>query len=539
VIRRGRGSALALGPIAFLAVVFVWPLVQVLSHGLAVEDGLPLAPLIEVVADPYLRGVVRFTLWQAVASTILTLAVGLPVAAVLTHLEFPGRRAIEAFTLVPFVLPTVVVATAFVALLGHLAPVVDLRRSVAAILLAHVFFNVSVVVRTVGGLWAHLDAAPSLAARTLGAGRLRAFLLVTLPRLRPAIVAAASIVFLFTFTSFGVVLILGGPGRATLEVEIHRATAQLLDLRTAAAISVLQLLAVLGMLTLYGRTRRHLAARPLTAAGRLRRRPNGPADIAAIVGAVGLLALLQGLPLAALVERALRVGEGYGTAHFRTLSSSTREAVLSVVPLIAVRNSLLFALAATIIALVVGTAAALAAAQGGRTSRLMDTALMLPLGTSAVTLGLGLLLAFRSGPLAGRGSLLLVPLAQALVAIPFVVRTMLPVLQGIDGRLREAAATLGATPRRVWREVDLPIVSRAGLVAAGFSFAVTIGEFGATILVARASHPTIPVAIFRALGLPGQVNLGRAMALSVLLALITGTTVLLIDRVRVGAVGRF
>jgi ABC-type sulfate transport system permease component len=68
---------------------------------------------------------------------------------------------------------------------------------------------------------------------------------------------------------------------------------------------------------------------------------------------------------------------------------------------------------------------------------------------------------------------LLVPLAQALVAVPFVVRTMLPVLRGIDERLREAAATLGATPRRVWREIDLPIVSRAGLVAAGFSFAVT------------------------------------------------------------------
>ena len=135
--------------------------------------------------------------------------------------------------------------------------------------------------------------------------------------------------------------------------------------------------------------------------------------------------------------------------------------------------------------------------------------------------------------------MLLVPLAQALVAIPFVVRTMLPVLRSIDERLREAAATLGAPPRRVWREVDLPIVSRAGLVAAGFAFAVTIGEFGATIFVARAANPTVPVAIHRALGLPGAVNLGRAMALSVLLALITGLVVLLIDRIRVGSVGRF
>ena len=539
VIRSGRGTLLATLPLAFLGLFFAWPLSLVLARGLGVDGEALLAPLFDAARDPYLRGVAWFTLWQSLLSTVLTLAVGLPVAGVLSRLEFRGRRALEAATIVPFVLPTVVVGSAFVALLTRLAPVIDLRRTVAAILLAHVFFNVSVVVRTVGGLWRHLDAGPVLAARTLGASRLRAFLHVTLPRLRPAIAAASAVVFLFTFTSFGVVLILGGPGRATLEVEIHRATSQLLDLRTAAALSVLQLLAVVATLGIYDRTRRRLVARPLarTAAGL--RSPAGPGDRAAIAGAIGLLAIVQGLPLVALTERALRVGDGWGFAHFRSLGAPTREAVLSVAPAVAVRNSLLFATAATITALLVGTLASLAAVSGSRTGRLMDGALMLPLGTSAVTLGLGLLLAFRSGPLAGRGSILLVPLAQALVAIPFVVRTMLPVLRSIDGRLREAAATLGASPRRVWREIDLPIVSRAGLVAAGFAFAVTIGEFGATVFVARASNPTIPVAIYRSLGLPGQINLGRAMALSVVLALITGIVVLLIDRIRVGSVGRF
>lgn len=536
--RLDRGAVLAAGPLVFLAVLFVHPLALVLARGLGV-DGSPLAPIRDVLLDPYLRGVARFTLVQAVASTLLTLAVGLPITAVLSRIEFRGRRMLEAATLVPFVLPTVVVGTAFVALLGRLAPVVDLRRTTAAILLAHVFFNVSVVVRTVGGLWRHLDAAPVHAARTLGASAARAFLEVTLPRLRPAIGAASAVVFLFTFTSFGVVLILGGAGRSTLEVEIHRATSQLLDLRTAAALSVLQLLAVVATLGVYDRTRRRHAARPLARAATALRPIAGARDRAAVAGAVGLLALVQGVPLLALLERSLRVGDGWGLDHFRSLGSPTREAVMSVAPAVAVRNSLTFAAVATVIAMIVGTTAALAAVQGGRAGRLMDGALMLPLGTSAVTLGLGLLLAFRSGPLAGRGAVMLVPLAQALVAIPFVVRTMLPVLRGIDERLREAAATLGATPRRVWREIDLPIVSRAGLVAAGFSFAVTVGEFGATIFVARASNPTVPVAIHRALGLPGAINLGRAMALSVLLAVITGVVVMLIDRVRVGSVGRF
>jgi thiamine transport system permease protein len=544
---RGDGPAvslrsrnwLALPPLAFLGLFFAWPLGQVLARGLGSDAGVPAGALSRVIADPYLQQVLWFTAWQAVLSTVLTLAVGLPVAAVLTHLEFPGRRLVEATLMVPFVLPTVVVGTAFVALLGWLAPVVDLRRSVAAILLAHVFFNVAVVVRSVGGLWQHLDVEPVLAARTLGATRWQAFRSVTLPRLQPSITASAAIVFLFTFTSFGVVLILGGPGRSTIEVEIHRATAQLLDLRTAAALSIIQLLAVLATLAVYGRVRTRSARQRLRPAGRERHRPRTVGERTMVAAMLVALAGLHGAPLAALLVRSLRVGERFGLDHYRALTGTTRETVLAVAPATAVRNSLLFALAATVIALVVGTLASLAAVGGGRMTRVVDGALMLPLGTSAVTLGLGLLLAFRSGPFAGRGTLLLVPVAQALVATPFVVRTLLPVLRGIDGRLREAAATLGASPRRVWREIDLPIVARAGTVAAGFAFAVTVGEFGATIFVARASHPTIPVAIYRALALPGQVNLGRAMALSVLLALLTASVVLALDRTRLGRIGRF
>jgi thiamine transport system permease protein len=536
-VSRSR-AALAVGPLLFLAVLFAWPLGRVLALGLAGAEGGPLGPVLAVLADARMRDAVWFTLWQAVASTVLTLAVGLPVAAVLSTLEFRGRRAIEAAVLVPFVLPTVVVGAAFVALLGALPGGVP-QRGVVPILLAHVFFNVSVVVRTVGGTWQHLDRSPALAARGLGAGPLRAFAVATLPRLRPAIASAAVVVFLFTFTSFGVVLVLGGSGAATLEVEIHRATTRFLDLGTAAALSVLQLTAVAATLGVYGRLRRRSGPERLRRAGAARRPPRTTAERAAVAGAIAVLAVLQGAPLVALLLRSLRVGDGWGLAHYRGLDAPTRAAVLSVAPVEALANSVAIALAATAIAMVLGLAAAVAAAGGSRLARLADGALMLPLGTSAVTLGLGLLLTFRTGPLAGRGSVLLVPLAQALIATPFVVRTVLPVLRGIDDRLREAVATLGATPRRVRREVDLPIVSRAGLVAAGFAFAIAVGEFGATVFVARASNPTVPVAIERALGLPGAVNLGRALALSVLLAALTGLVVLLVDRVRVGAVGRF
>jgi thiamine transport system permease protein len=156
-----------------------------------------------------------------------------------------------------------------------------------------------------------------------------------------------------------------------------------------------------------------------------------------------------------------------------------------------------------------------------------------------VTVGFGFLVALDSPPLDLRNSLLLVPLAQALVAVPFVVRLLVPVVEAIDPRLREAAAVLGARPGRVFREVDLPIVGRGLLAAAGFAFAVSLGEFGATVFLAQPSRPTVPVAIYRLLGQPGTANLGRAMAMSTVLMILTTAAILTIERLRVRGVGEF
>jgi thiamine transport system permease protein len=163
---------------------------------------------------------------------------------------------------------------------------------------------------------------------------------------------------------------------------------------------------------------------------------------------------------------------------------------------------------------------------------------MLPLGTSAVTIGFGFLVAL-DWPVDLRTSRILIPLAHALVAVPFVVRTTVPAMRSIEPRLREAAGVLGAPPGRVWREVDLPIVSRAALVGAGFAFAVSLGEFGATAFIARPATPTIPIAIFRFLALPGEVNFGRAMAMSVVLMAVTAAVILTVDRFRAGGIGEF
>jgi thiamine transport system permease protein len=543
--RSGPARALLLGvPLAFLAVFFLYPVASIIATGLRPDGEWSLGVFAEVLTEPSVLEVVWFTVWQAALSTALTLAVGLPGAYVLARYDFPGRRLLRAAIVVPFVLPTVVVATAFLGLIGPrgvLAGVADLQHTVWAILLAHAFFNYAVVVRTVGGLWSNLDPRVEEAARALGAPRWRVFTEVTLPLLRPAIASAAAIVFLFTFTSFGVVLILGGPTRATLEVEIVRATRQLLDLPLASVLAVLQLVAVVALLTIYtvfagrGDWRGRLRARSGVA-----RRPHGWRQWTVLAANLTVMALLLGAPIAVLVERSFRTAAGYGLDFYRALGTARRGTLLFVPPLEAMRNSLLFALAATVIALVIGGMAAVAiAARKGRSGQAVDIVLMLPLGTSAVTVGFGFLIALDEPPLDLRTSVALVPIAHALVAVPFVVRVLVPVLRSIDHRLREAAAVLGASPRRIWREVDLPIVARALAVAAGFAFAVSLGEFGATLLIARADTPTLPVAIFRFLGQPGAANFGQAMAMSTILAAVTAVAVLAIERFRVGELGEF
>ncbi|MGZ4710600.1 MAG: ABC transporter permease [Acidimicrobiales bacterium] len=540
--RLGR-AALVVVPLAFLGILFVYPVAAIIGRGLRPGGHWQLGVVADVVGDPFYRHVAWFTLWQAVVSTVLTVLVALPVAAVFARFEFRGRRLLWSLLLVPFVLPTVVVGAAFLALLGpHAALGVDLHDTIWLVLIAHVFFNLAVVVRTVGGLWGNLDPALEDAARTLGASPLRAFREVTLPLLMPAIAAASSIVFLFCFTSFGVVLLLGGARARTLEVEIYTQTARLLHLDVAAVLALLQLVGVGAALLLYARyQRRRSITQALRPRSEVARRPRTVAERSLLAAVLAGLVVLVVAPLAVLAWRSISTPSGPGLTYWRALSTSRRGSTLFVSPVQAVINSLTTAAVATLIAVVVGGMAAwvVAGRGGGRSVVWFDAALMLPLGTSAVTVGFGFLIALDHPPFDLRDSWWLVPLAQATVAVPFVIRTLVPVLRSIDVNLRDAASVLGASPGRAFREVDLPIVFRAVLVSAGFAFAVSLGEFGATVFLARSDHPTVPIAIYRFLGAPGALNLGQAMALSTLLMLLTGAVVLLIDRVRLGSLGEF
>ena len=550
--------ALWLLPLLFLALFFFVPLLSVFQlAGEAAVTAAPQSNLLQRITRP-----LGFTFYQAVLSTIATLALGLPAAYIFGRYTFPGKSLLRVLTTLPFILPTVVVAAAFNALIGPRgwvnlglmnlldlpAPPLQMLNSLPAILIAHVFYNTTIVIRVVGNAWGQLDPRMEQASRVLGATPLKTLREVTLPLLRPAILAAGLLVFMFDFTSFGVILLLGGPQFATLEVEIYIQAMHMLNLPLAGLLSAVQLLCTLGLTIAYSRASLHLNVplAPRLQGEGMRRMRTGREKL--LVGVtVILLATLLILPLVALgarsvvrleADRGARGGVQTGLTldYYRELFVNRRLSLFYVPPIEAARNSLVYAGATVLFSLTLGFLASSALVRRARINQVLDPLLMLPLGTSAVTLGLGFIVVFNRPPFDPGSFPLLIPLAHSLVALPFVVRTLLPALRSIPVSLRQAAGVLGASPWRTWWEVDLPIIARAALVSAVFAFTISLGEFGATSFLARPEYPPLPVAIYRFIGQPGALNYGQALAMSTLLMLVCGLGILLIERMRLRGV---
>jgi thiamine transport system permease protein len=463
-------------------------------------------------------------------STVLTIAAGLAPAYVLARYEFPGRRLLDSALLAVFVLPTVVLGAAVLAVLAVLpAPA---ERGAAAIIASHVLFNLAVVVRTVGAVLAVLPRDREAAAATLGASPWRSFRTIVLPAIGPAIAAAASIVFVFTFTSFGVVRVLGSAGTATIEVEIWQQATRFGDIGSAATLTLIQLAAI-GVLVAVSTRLQRRYARPLGLRVRHQRvRPRGAGQRRLVAVTAGSTAAAVIVPMAALVERSLRSGDGYSLRAWRDLGAvEVRPGIaIGVDPVAAVLASLRVMAVAVVLALLVGGLAALTIAAATGAGRLLETGSLLPIATSAVTIGFGILITFDAEPFDWRAEWWIVPVGHALVAIPFVVRTVLPVLRGVEVRRLEAAATLGASPLQAWRSVVVPHIRRPVAAAAGLAAAISLGEFGATSFLSRSGEETMPIAIERLLGRTGSLLQGQGYALAVILAAATIGVVVLFER---------
>lgn len=530
-------------PLVFLTIFFLVPVLGMLQRGLIVDGSLDLSGFGDAFASARIRRLIWLTIAQAVIASTISVLLGLPVAYCLYRITFPGQTVLRAVVVMPFVLPTVVVGVAFRTLLNDAGPLgfLGLDGTWTAIIMGLVFFNISVVARSVGATWQGLDPRSEETAAALGATPFTVLRTVTLPALRPAIMSSASVVFLFCATAFGVVLTMGGLRYGTIETEIYLQTAHFLDLRTAAVLSVLQLVVVLGLLMVIGRSRRTTARRSVLRP--TRRRPQ--AGEWPVLAVTALVVAFLVTPIVSLVVRSLQRGGEWTLDNYAALGSRGSNNALLVTVWQALRSSVIIALNATVIALLLGVMVAFVASRavgtgaGRRAVRAFDAAFMLPLGVSAVTVGFGFFITLNRPPLDLRTSSVLIPIAQATVALPLVVRTITPALQQIDDRLRQASMVLGASYLRALLTVDLPVVWRPLLAAAGFAMAVSMGEFGATAFLARSDNPTLPVVIYRLISRPDGESFGMAMAASVILALVTVTIMGLVERLRVETVGAF
>ena len=562
--------------VAILLAVFYYPVGTVLVEAVIVDGQATLAIFLDILRDPFYfgqfaeilngkppiaavrdllfsdayPGVVVFTAYQALVSTVASVAVGLPLAYLLARYEFRGRRALRSLTILPFVLPSIMVAVGFFATFSEsgtlnvvlgwvgLGPV-ELTFTLEAIVIAHAFYNAPLVARLVTAAWESVDASAVETARSLGAGPLRAFRDVIAPQLYPAVLMSSALVFVFTFGTFPIVLALGGFDYVTIEVFVYRLIDRF-EYAEAAALAVIELAISLSLLYLYLR----YEARQSAAAGGIRplpRRPLRPPSLSvrellprAGLAVYSVLALLLFVaPIASMIHASLSGPTGLTLDHYRFLiERQTTGAQFQVQPWPAVRNSLAFGVASLLVALPMGVTVAVLTTRAYRGRKLVDAVTMAPLAVSGIVVGLGLLRGLVFGLEVGgyrivvSGALAIVA-AHAVAGYPFVVRTVAPGLERLDPRLLESARSLGASRARALADVELPLVWPGVVAGAAFAFAISIGEFSSTIVLATgAGEYTMPVAIERFIGR----RLGPATAMGTVLLVVTSVSFLVIDR---------
>jgi thiamine transport system permease protein len=535
-----------------LLVVFYYPVATVFVEAVVVDGRPTVEPLVSVLSSRfYLVDIFGFTAYQALLSTIASVVLGLPGAWLLARFEFPVRETLRSLTILPFVMPSIMVAIGFVATFGKNGtlnailqtlglPTVELLFSLPAIVIAHAFYNAPLVARVTTAAWESVDASAIETARSLGASPTRAFRDVVLPQLLPAVAIGATLTFVFTFASFPIVLALGGFQLATVEVFIY-SRIQNLAYAEAAALAVIETVISLGLTYLYLRYEGRQRASGQGARPQPRRSlwPGSwtPREIGTRAGiavyAVALVAVFV-LPIASMLLTSLTGSNGAITPehYLFLLERQQTGASYQVRPLPAIRNSLLFGGATLLVAVPMGVVLGVLTTRQFRGRAVVDALAMAPLAVSGIVVGLGLLrgLVFGVEAFGTRiqvtGALAIVA-AHAVGAYPFVTRSVAPLLGNLDPRLVESARSLGASRVRALVDIELPLVAAGVVAGAAFAFAISIGEFDSTIVLAEGSSSyTMPIAVERYLGR----RLGPATAMGCLLLLVTSLSFVVIER---------
>ena len=512
-------------PLSFVAVAFYWPISQITAIGFS-GQWLP-----RLVESKTLE-TIWFTIWQATLSTLLTVIVALPGAYVLYRKSFVGQKLVRALITIPFVLPSIVVAVGFTVFrsahefyegLGF----EFLSNPIYWIIAAHVFVNYSIAVKTIGGVWALQDKDVESAAELDGAGRFRTFSTISIPQLVPAMVSAASLIFLFSATSFGIVLVLGGGQVSTIETLVYFAATQRLDLELAAGLVFVQTLItaiafVVGSKIASGTVGLEEVF-DLDVKPKIDRR-----DLPAFVFSSVIWISLLAMPLVLVLVQAFEVRGVFGIENFINLGTRGARDLLNISLVEAAWNSGRNMIIAGLIAFSFGTLISWLLSK--TRFRSLDLVFLLPLGVSSVVLGFGFLIAFSSSWFPLGSSWIIVPLAQALIALPMVVRLVQPALTSISKEAIEQAQLDGASSWQIWRFIESGMIRSVLLTAFGYAAIISLGEFGASSFLANGSQATIPTLLYRLISRPGEQNYGMAMAVSAILIALSAAIVFLVSR---------
>jgi thiamine transport system permease protein len=536
--------------VLILILLFYLPLSLVLKSAFLSSTGnFTLNNIIDVLISDYNRRIIGFTLFQAFLSTIFTLVLGLPGAWLLAKKQFPGKRILKAVSAVPFVLPSILVVLGFVIFFGNngflnklimsitdtTEPPLRILYSMTAIILAHGFYNFPIVLRLVSTLWEKLDKCQANAAMSLGAGRFRLFFTVTLPQLLPVILASSALVFVFCFTSFAVILVLGGgPAFTTIEVEIYRQARISLNLNAAAALSIVGILITLIFVYINVHFQSSLNYHEhiknpdiYTKTKETRFKTINPGIFIYVL----IIVLLVAAPVISIIIKSfLQPAVINNTGVF---SSSAYRDILNPSPgnygitlISAIANSISYAGYTVILSIIIGTLVSFILRGKKKSAKFLDTLFMLPISVSSVILGLGYLRLMNliRGPL--KHSSILIILAHTIIAYPFVTRAVKPVLDKIKPEIIYAGLSLGERPFRVFLTIEFPLIKSAIFSGAAFAFAISIGEMNATILLSSENTLTIPIMMYR---LIGSYNFTAACALGTILIIFTTFSFILMD----------
>ena len=516
---RGFGQAINLAiPLLFIAILFYWPLAKILSRGF--NGGW-----FSAITTIRIGSIIWFTIWQAFLSAIISLILGIPGAYLLYNRRFAGQKFLRAFITVPFILPTIVVAIGFTALqrLPIVGGLLYNGSLIPAIICAHVFMNYSLVVRSVGSMWSTLDSNTEDAAALDGAGRVRTLWSITMPQLRVAIISAFSLVFIYCFASFGIILVLGGGLVNSVETEIFTAATQYLDLPKTTGLAFVQISLTALVFLIAQRSNQHTVMIEQSDTSAKLKRVDHRDWLAVMV--TGFVLVSFALPIASILVRAFIFNRHLALMNFRNLAGFGARDLLNITvgraALNSVRN-LTVSLTLTMLISFLVSYAISRRTSNRRTSnrrsralqRLVDILFQIPLGISSVVLGFGYLITFSGGFLPLRSSWLVTPLVQSLMATPLVIRFIYPALISIDRDFLEAAATESASAWQTWWQIEFPLIQTSTYTAFGYAAIISLGEFGAASFLAYGDQGTLPTVLYQLISRPGEQNYGMAMATS-------------------------